>query len=171
MLPWATSATMFPCNPRLTHFAINTDDVDATQTFYASVFGWQFQDHGPPGFVQILDESGNAPKGAILQRRQILDNDPTRGFECTFGVDDVDIKPAEVMPSAWHPPVSTGLPWLAARSRSAPTSGGHRSSLSQSEPLGNTVRKRSSAVRGSRRYRPGRVLGNEPTQAGVPQLG
>lgn len=76
---------------RLTHFAINTDDVPATQAFYGSVFGWQFQDYGPPGFVQIMDESGTAPMGAIQQRRQLLDDAPTLGFECTFGVDDVDL--------------------------------------------------------------------------------
>ncbi len=28
--------------------------------------------------------------GAIQQRRQLLDDAPTLGFECTFGVDDVD---------------------------------------------------------------------------------
>ena len=77
-------------NPKLTHFAINADDVDATQAFYRAVFGWQFQDYGPPGFVQILDASGSAPIGAIQQRRQLLDDEPTRGFECTFGVDDVE---------------------------------------------------------------------------------
>jgi uncharacterized protein len=76
--------------PRLTHFAINTDDVDATRTFYATVFDWQFQDYGPPGFVQVLDESGISPMGAIQRRRQLLDSEPTRGFECTFEVDDVD---------------------------------------------------------------------------------
>ena len=77
-------------SPRLTHFAINTDDVDATRVFYGSVFGWQFQEYGPPGFVQILDETGTAPMGAIQQRRQLLDDAPTRGFECTFGVDNID---------------------------------------------------------------------------------
>lgn len=76
--------------PRLTHFAINTDDVDATKAFYESVFGWTFQDYGPPGFVQVMDEAGDAPMGAIQQRRQLLPDDPTRGFECTFGVEDVD---------------------------------------------------------------------------------
>ena len=76
---------------RLTHFAINTDDVEATQAFYGSVFGWQFQDYGPPGFVQILDEAGQSPMGAIQQRRQLLEDAPTLGFECTFGVDDVDV--------------------------------------------------------------------------------
>lgn len=74
----------------LTHFAINTDDVAATQAFYGSVFGWTFRDFGPTDFVQILDASGEAPMGAIQQRRQLLDDEPTRGFECTFGVDDVD---------------------------------------------------------------------------------
>ena len=76
--------------PRLTHFAINTTDVEATRAFYASVFDWQFQEFGPPGFLQIMDDSGETPMGAIQQRRQLHDGGPTRGFECTFGVDDVD---------------------------------------------------------------------------------
>jgi predicted enzyme related to lactoylglutathione lyase len=75
---------------RLTHFAINTTDVDATRAFYASVFDWQFREYGPPGFFQIMDESGQSPMGAIQQRRQLLDDEPTRGLECTFAVDDVD---------------------------------------------------------------------------------
>lgn len=75
---------------RLTHFAINTDDVEATQLFYRAVFGWEFRDYGPPGFVQVLDDDGETPMGAIQQRRQLLDDTPTTGFECTFGVDDVD---------------------------------------------------------------------------------
>lgn len=81
---------MTSMSQRLTHFAINTDDVEATSAFYGSVFGWQFRDYGPPGFVQILDDSGDQPMGAIQQRRQLLDDEPTRGFECTIGVDDVE---------------------------------------------------------------------------------
>ena len=77
MLPWGDIGDDGAMSPRLTHFAINTDDVDATQVFYGSVFGWQFQEYGPPGFVQILDETGTAPMGAIQQRRQLLDA-PTR---------------------------------------------------------------------------------------------
>lgn len=76
--------------PRLTHFAINTTDVEATRAFYEAVFGWQFQEYGPPGFLQVLDEERESPMGAIQQRRDLLGNEPTRGFECTFGVDDVD---------------------------------------------------------------------------------
>lgn len=86
----AIFATMASMEPRLTHFAINTNDVEATTAFYGSVFGWRFRDYGPPGFVQILDESGQAPMGAIQPRRQLLDHEPTRGFECTFGVEDVE---------------------------------------------------------------------------------
>jgi len=74
---------------RLTHFAINTDDVAGTQAFYGRVFGWEFREYGA-GFVQIMDESGEAPMGAIQERRQLRENAPTVGFECTFGVDDVD---------------------------------------------------------------------------------
>jgi predicted enzyme related to lactoylglutathione lyase len=77
--------------PRLTHFAINTDDIERTQAFCGSVFGWEFQEYGPPGFVQIMDETSQTPMGAIQQCRQLLDDEPTRGFECTFGVDDVGI--------------------------------------------------------------------------------
>jgi predicted enzyme related to lactoylglutathione lyase len=76
--------------PRLTHFAINTTDVEATRAFYEAVFGWQFQEYGPPGFLQILDAEQGSPMGAIQQRRDLLENEPTRGFECTFGVEDVD---------------------------------------------------------------------------------
>jgi predicted enzyme related to lactoylglutathione lyase len=76
--------------PRLTHFAINTTDVEGTRAFYEAVFGWQFQEYGPPGFLQVLDEDGESPMGAIQQRRDLLGNEPTRGFECSFGVDDVD---------------------------------------------------------------------------------
>ena len=75
---------------RVTHFAINTDDVEATQTFYGSTFGWEFRDYGPPGFVQIIDDETQQPMGAIQQRRELLDGIPTRGFECTISVDDVD---------------------------------------------------------------------------------
>ena len=76
--------------PKLTHFAINTDDVEATQAFYASVFGWSFRSYGPGGFVQVLDETGERAMGAIQDRRQLSESQPTVGFECTFGVDDID---------------------------------------------------------------------------------
>lgn len=83
--------------PRLTHFAINTDDVEATQLFYGSVFGWEFRDYGPPGFVQIIDDTTQQPMGSIQQRRQLLDDAPTLGFECTFGVDDIEAAKSQIV--------------------------------------------------------------------------
>lgn len=74
--------------PKLSHFAINTDDVGATQSFYGAVFGWEFREYGD-GFVQILNEQGDQAMGAIQTRRDLLADQPTRGFECTIEVDDV----------------------------------------------------------------------------------
>ena len=93
------SVNMAHMTPQLTHFAINTDDVDLTQAFYGSVFGWQFQEYGPPGFVQIMDEAGESPMGAIQQRRQLLEDAPTRGFECTFGVENVETARERILAS------------------------------------------------------------------------
>jgi len=87
---------MVAMGPQLTHFAINTDDVEATQSFYAAIFGWAFNDYGA-GFVQIIDEATQRPMGSIQQRRQLLDDTPTTGFECTFGVDDVEATRAQVV--------------------------------------------------------------------------
>ncbi|MEL7209945.1 MAG: VOC family protein [Actinomycetota bacterium] len=87
---------------RLTHFAINADDVDAARRFYESVFGWRFRAWGPPGFYQIETgaDSGAADQGAVqgaLQgRRHLLDAGPTLGFECTFAVDDLTATAAAV---------------------------------------------------------------------------
>ena len=72
---------------RPTHFAINTSDVEVTKDFYRSVFDWTFRDIGVPGFVQVLD--GENAMGAIQERRALVEN-PTLGFECTFGVSNVE---------------------------------------------------------------------------------
>lgn len=77
--------------PRLTHFAINADDVHATRQFYKQTFGWQFTPWGPPGFhrIEADDPAGPGVTAAIQQRRDLLAG-PTTGFECTIGVEDVD---------------------------------------------------------------------------------
>ena len=76
----------------LSHFAINADDVGASRAFYESVFGWTFTAWGPPGFFQIQTGPDDEPgvRGAIQQRRDLVEATPTVGFECTFAVDDVD---------------------------------------------------------------------------------
>lgn len=76
----------------LSHFAINADDLDASRAFYEAVFGWTFTAWGPPGFYRIRTgtEADPGVDGALQERRQLLDDGPTRGLECTFAVDDVD---------------------------------------------------------------------------------
>lgn len=71
----------------LAHFAINTDDVEATRAFYEVVFGWKFNPYGPPGYYQI--DTGSEPVtmiGGLQKRRTLVAGVETRGFECTIAV-------------------------------------------------------------------------------------
>jgi hypothetical protein len=79
-------------NSNLSHFAINADDVPASRVFYETVFGWTFHAWGPPGFFQIQTGPDDDPgvRGAMQQRRDLVDGRPTVGLECTFAVEDVD---------------------------------------------------------------------------------
>ena len=75
----------------LAHFAINTDDVEATRAFYEAIFGWKFTPWGPPGFFQI--DTGSEPVkllGALQQRRTLIPGVQTRAFECTIAVASLD---------------------------------------------------------------------------------
>jgi predicted enzyme related to lactoylglutathione lyase len=75
----------------LAHFAINTDNVEATRAFYEAVFAWKFQPYGPPDFYQI--DTGSGPVtliGALQQRRALVPGVQTRGFECTIAVASLD---------------------------------------------------------------------------------
>ena len=72
---------------QLSHFAINTDDVEATRAFYEAVFGWKFNAYGPPGYYQIDTGSEPAPVvGGLQKRRALVAGVETRGFECTIAV-------------------------------------------------------------------------------------
>lgn len=75
----------------VSHFAVNADDLDASQGFYRAAFGWRFEPWGPPGFFHIQRADGGLPGpiGALQARRALLDA-PTNGFECTVAVDDLD---------------------------------------------------------------------------------
>src|SRR5262249_41928576 len=83
---WESTETMPGMHGRLTHFAINADDLPATQRFYETVFGWRFEEY-MPGFTRTKDAGIDI--AAIQQRRDLLDV-PTNGPEPTFEVDDVD---------------------------------------------------------------------------------
>ncbi len=72
---------------KLQHIAINSDDVDRGKAFYEGVFGWKLQPWGPPGFFMTEDAGIRA---AVQQRRELVPGIRMTGFECTFGVQDID---------------------------------------------------------------------------------
>lgn len=78
-----------PPSGHLAHFAVNSDDLDASRRFYRATFGWQFEPWGPPDFFHILTAEGTRP-GAIgaLQARRVLGGHQPVGFECTVAVPD-----------------------------------------------------------------------------------
>jgi predicted enzyme related to lactoylglutathione lyase len=78
-----------PPHGALAHFAINADDVERSQRFYARLFGWRFHPWGPPGFFQIETPGATGLRAALQQRRALVDDVRTVGFECTIAVDDV----------------------------------------------------------------------------------
>jgi hypothetical protein len=68
-------------------FAITADDVERARKFYEAVFGWTFEDWGPPGFYII---HGAGMEGALQGRHEPIAGDHPRSFELTVGVDDLD---------------------------------------------------------------------------------
>lgn len=70
------------------HFAINADDLPRAKRFYESVFGWRFDPWGPPGFYQIHN-AGAGVIGALQERRELAPGIAMRGFEASFGVEDL----------------------------------------------------------------------------------
>jgi predicted enzyme related to lactoylglutathione lyase len=81
----------------LRHFAINADDVSRARRFYERVFGWRFEPWGPPGFLQIVTGADDGMRAALQGRRALIEGERTVGFECSFGVDDVDAVAAAVV--------------------------------------------------------------------------
>ena len=71
----------------LRFFAITCDDVERARRFYESVFGWTFEDWGPPDFYLI---NGAGVPGAIQARHEPIAGTHPRSFEITIGVDDID---------------------------------------------------------------------------------
>jgi predicted enzyme related to lactoylglutathione lyase len=68
-------------------FAITADDVERARKFYEAVFGWTFEDWGPPGFYII---HGAGLPGALQERHEPITGTHPRSFELTVGVDDID---------------------------------------------------------------------------------
>jgi predicted enzyme related to lactoylglutathione lyase len=72
----------------LSHVAINADDLPASLSFYEAVFGWRFAEDFPGFFRMVRPHEVHVV--AVQQRRDLLPDRPTTGFECTVGVDDVE---------------------------------------------------------------------------------
>jgi uncharacterized protein len=83
----------------LVFFAVHADDLPRARRFYETVFGWQFQAWGPPGFFLIStgDQKDPGVMGALQQRHEIVPGEKINGYECTIGVEDVDAAAAAVV--------------------------------------------------------------------------
>ncbi|MEJ1968293.1 MAG: VOC family protein [Rhizomicrobium sp.] len=75
-------------------FSIMVDDTARAIAFYEAVFGWTFEDWGPPGFYLIR---GAGLEGSLHKRQEPLTGTGFRAFEITVGVDDVDAIAARVV--------------------------------------------------------------------------
>ena len=69
---------------RLTHLAINADDLVASRRFYAGVLGLDFAEYLGPEFLRT-ELNGLL---VALQRRRHIGGVRLNGPECTFSVDD-----------------------------------------------------------------------------------
>ena len=76
----------------LQSFGITVDDVDRARHFYEEVFQWHFEPWGPPGFYLIHTgtEADPGVRGLLHKRREPVAGSGMTGFECTFGVADID---------------------------------------------------------------------------------
>ncbi len=78
---------------RIGHIAINADNIDASQAFYESTFGWTFDPHfGMDDFLRASGPDGTEPGPfAVLQRRRDLGGVRVVGVEPTVSVVDLDV--------------------------------------------------------------------------------
>ena len=76
----------------LASFALHVDDVARARSFYEAVFGWHFEQWGPPGFYLIHTGDDESPgiQGLMHQRTEPAGSGGLNGVEPTFSVDDLD---------------------------------------------------------------------------------
>ncbi|MCA9370148.1 MAG: VOC family protein [Pseudomonadales bacterium] len=79
------------------HFEIHADHVERAKTFYATVFGWTFEDYseytGSPYFgVTTGEKSELGINGGFMLRKGDAPSaeTPVTGFVCTMGVESYD---------------------------------------------------------------------------------
>lgn len=80
------------------HFAIHADDVERAKSFYANVFGWRFEEWGPPDFYLISTGTEENPgiKGALQKRQEPL-GAGFNGYECSIAVEDIKTMAADIV--------------------------------------------------------------------------
>lgn len=74
------------------HFEIHASDPDALRGFYATVFGWEFEQYGDMQYWLIRTGGGQGNEGGLLQRgseRPDAGRSPN-AFVVTFDVADCD---------------------------------------------------------------------------------
>jgi uncharacterized protein len=80
------------------HFAIHADNVERAKAFYQQVFGWRFEEWGPPDFFLIHTGNQQMPgiHGALHQRMEPLGTG-FNGFECSISVENVKKTEADIV--------------------------------------------------------------------------
>ena len=80
------------------HFAVHADDVERARVFYENVFGWRFEEWGPPEFYLIKTGNDESPGilGALQKRMEPLGKGFS-GYECSIGVEDIGKTTASIL--------------------------------------------------------------------------
>ncbi len=73
------------------HFAIHADDLARARAFYENVFGWKFEEWGPPDFFLIQTGVGEDQglRGSLQKRMEPINGNGMIGYECSISVADV----------------------------------------------------------------------------------
>lgn len=107
---------------RVVHFEIQADDVERAKAFYASVFGWSFQDYGQvtgSTYWGITTGPQEEPgiNGGLLQRPAPAPapGQGTNAFVCTMAVTDYDATEQRILEAGGQvalPKMAlTGMAW------------------------------------------------------------
>ena len=77
---------------QVVHFTIHADDVERARIFYETVFGWSFEEWGPPDFylIQTGTEEDRGIRGALQKRTEPISGSDMIGFECSISVANVN---------------------------------------------------------------------------------
>ena len=81
--------------PRPIHFEMHATDPERVQTFYRTLFGWQFQSWGGPAEYWVIttgDAAQPGINGGLVRRRgpAPAEGQAVNAFVCTVDVPDVD---------------------------------------------------------------------------------